>query len=52
MGTLERAIREEKWELAAYVLAIAALRVAEEVPQETLSRLLELLAEDDDAPAA
>lgn len=52
MGTLEQAIREEKWELAAYVLAIAALKVAETVPPETLSTLLELLEEGTDGPAA
>ena len=51
MGTLERAIREEQWELAAYILALAALKVAEAVPPETLSTLLELLEEGDDASA-
>ena len=46
MGRLERAIREEQWELAAYILALAALKVAETVPPETLSTLLELLSEE------
>ena len=43
MGTLARAIEAENWELAAYVLAISVLRVAEAVPPETLSTLLEML---------
>ena len=47
MGTLARAIEAENWELAAYVLAISVLRVAEAVPPETLSALLELLEGSD-----
>ena len=49
MGTLERAIKSEDWELAAYILAIAVLRVAEIIPPETLSTMLDLLAEGGDA---
>lgn len=48
MGALERAIKAEDWELAAYVLAISVLRVADAVPPETLSTLLDLLAEGND----
>ncbi len=49
MGTLERAIKAEDWEMAAYALAIAVLRVAEAVPPESLSALLELMSEGGDA---
>lgn len=41
MGTLARAIETENWELAAYVLAVSMMRVAEAMPPETLTTLLE-----------
>lgn len=49
MNTLERAIRAENWELAAHVLLVSVLRVADAFPPETLSALLELLSEGRDA---
>lgn len=45
MTTLAEAIREERWELAAYLLAIAVLKAGEAVPVETLSAALDLLSE-------
>ena len=49
MDALERAIKSEDWELAAHILAIAVLRVAEIIPSKTLSTMLDLLAEGGDA---
>ena len=49
MDALERAIKSEDWEVAAHILAIAVLRVAEIIPPETLSAMLDLLAEGGDA---
>lgn len=51
MGTLAQAIKAEDWELAAHLLAVSLLRVADAVPPETLSALLDLLAEGNDAQA-
>ena len=49
MDALERAIKSEDWEVAAHILAIAVLRVAEIIPPKTLSTMLDLLAEGGDA---
>ena len=52
MNALERAIRAEDWDLAAHVLLVSVLRVADAVPPETLSALLDLLSEVGDAEGA
>ena len=49
MDALERAIKSEDWEVAAHILVFAVLRVAEIIPPETLSTMLDLLAEGGDA---
>ena len=48
MTTLAEAIREERWELAAYLLAVAVLRVGDAVPPETLEAVVDLLSEGGD----
>ena len=50
MGVLAQAIQRQQWELAAYLLLIAAARLAERVPEESLEELLRLLEEEGREP--
>lgn len=52
MAGLSNAIKAEQWELAAYYLMVSVVRLAAQVPPESLADLLELLAEGDDDPSA
>ena len=45
MSMLARAIERKQWELAAYVLLTALLRIAERVPEESLEELVRLVVE-------
>ena len=51
MGKLNRTLAPEELDLVAYSLAIAVLQVVKGVEPTTLSRLLELLGEGEDAIA-
>ena len=49
MSLLSRAIRQERWEVAALCLLIGLLRAAAEVPEDALPGLLEVLEGESDA---
>ncbi|MBI2872966.1 MAG: hypothetical protein HYY00_07260 [Chloroflexi bacterium] len=44
MATLSKAIREERWQVAAYCILLALVNAVEQVPQEAVPALLETLA--------
>lgn len=43
MATLSKAVREERWQVAAYCLLAALLRAAEQLPEDVIPALLEPL---------
>ena len=43
MGTLSKAVREERWQVAAYCLLRALVRATELLPEDTVPALLDML---------
>lgn len=52
MATLSKAIREERWQVAAYCILLALVRAAEQVPEEAVPALLETLAGEQHEPSS